>query len=78
MDAAKALLRSAFQDLTPYDELSSERQRKARMGALRDLADILAVGCGKDLLRDACGINNMTAQRIAAHLGIVRQAEGCE
>ena len=76
MDAAKASLRAAFQKLTPFAELTSDRQRRERIGALRDLADILAVGCGKDLLRDACGADNVTAQKLAAHLGIVWQPNG--
>ena len=76
MDAAKESLRAAFQELTPYAELSSERQKRARIEALRDLADIVSVGCEKDLLRDACGVDNATAQKIAAHVGIARQPTG--
>ena len=74
MENAKDALRAALQAHAPYSDLRCDKQRRARAECLRQFADVISMGCGRQLLRDACGPDNETARKIVSRVELVRNA----
>ena len=67
-------LRGALRDATRYDQLAgASRHAAMRRRLLFEAADAISGGCGKDLMRDVCAGDNITARRIAQRVGVVRE-----
>ena len=77
IEQAIAQLQRACAVLEGYASLvPGGRSIKRRQQLLRRAADAIAGGCGADLLRDACGGDNITARRIAHRVETLRIFSG--